>query len=87
MKHWRVRHRLVFEVIVQAEDEASALATARAVERACLPDAAHMVGDQRPVPGLGSLRFQPAGVIDRGWSALPVRAEGEVEIRKRDARR
>jgi hypothetical protein len=70
MKHWRVRHRLVFEVVVQAEDEAQALTTARAVEAACLPDAARILGTRQ------------ARMIDGGWSALPSRTEGEVEIRK-----
>lgn len=71
MKHWNVRHRFVVEMTVQAEDEASALATAQAVEAAVLPDMAGLMGVTGPVK-----------VIDGGRSAIRLRGKGEVVIRK-----
>jgi hypothetical protein len=71
MKHWIVRHRFVVEMTVQAEEEASALAVAQAVETAALPDVARLAGLMAPVK-----------VIDGGRSAIRFRGKGEVVIRK-----
>jgi len=75
---WQVRHRVVFEQLVEAATEADAIAVATRIERSKMPLALRPDVGQR---GNGLRAF------DNGWSALPLAAAGTVPIRKAPRRR
>lgn len=70
---WRVRHRVVFEQLVEAATEADAIAVATRIERSEMPLAL------RPDVGRRGNGLQ---AFDQGWSALPLAAAGTVPIQK-----